>query len=78
MLHQCHSHSRPTHAPHPCPISQPHAITCAEVLWAQEEPMNMGAYLHVQPRLQRCEEVRWVGMDEWAAGCGGQLCLQRC
>ncbi|PRW57990.1 2-oxoglutarate mitochondrial-like isoform B [Chlorella sorokiniana] len=29
----------------------------AEVLWAQEEPMNMGAYLHVQPRLQRCMEA---------------------
>jgi len=29
----------------------------AEVLWAQEEPMNMGAYLHVQPRIQRCIEA---------------------
>lgn len=29
----------------------------ADVLWAQEEPMNMGAYLHVQPRLQRCLEA---------------------
>ena len=29
----------------------------AEVVWAQEEPMNMGAYLHVQPRIQRCLEV---------------------
>jgi 2-oxoglutarate dehydrogenase E1 component len=29
----------------------------AEVLWAQEEPMNMGAYLHVQPRLQKCLEA---------------------
>jgi 2-oxoglutarate dehydrogenase E1 component len=29
----------------------------AEVLWCQEEPMNMGAYLHVQPRLQRCMEA---------------------
>jgi len=29
----------------------------AEVLWAQEEPKNMGAYLHVQPRLQRCMEA---------------------
>lgn len=33
----------------------------ASVVWAQEEPMNMGAYLHVQPRLQRCMEA--VGMD---------------
>ena len=24
----------------------------------QEEPKNMGAYLHIQPRLQRCMEVR--------------------
>ncbi|KAL4441839.1 hypothetical protein ABPG77_003755 [Micractinium sp. CCAP 211/92] len=29
----------------------------AEVVWTQEEPMNMGAYLHVQPRLQRCMEA---------------------
>ena len=34
----------------------------AEVLWAQEEPLNMGAYLHVQPRLQRCIEA--VGREE--------------
>ncbi|KAL6785511.1 OGD1 [Auxenochlorella protothecoides x Auxenochlorella symbiontica] len=31
----------------------------AEVLWAQEEPKNMGAYLHVQPRLQTC--IQGVG-----------------
>ena len=29
----------------------------AELVWAQEEPMNMGAYLHVQPRLQKCMEA---------------------
>jgi 2-oxoglutarate dehydrogenase E1 component len=29
----------------------------AEVMWTQEEPKNMGAYLHVQPRLKRCLEV---------------------
>lgn len=23
-------------------------------MWAQEEPMNMGAYLHCQPRLESC------------------------
>lgn len=34
----------------------------AEVLWAQEEPMNMGAYLHVQPRLQKCMEA--VGREQ--------------
>lgn len=28
----------------------------AEIVWAQEEPMNMGAYLHVQPRIQKCME----------------------
>lgn len=28
----------------------------AEVVWAQEEPKNMGAYLHVQPRIQTCIE----------------------
>lgn len=26
----------------------------AEFMWVQEEPMNMGAYLHVQPRLDTC------------------------
>lgn len=26
----------------------------AEVVWCQEEPMNMGAYFHVTPRLQTC------------------------
>ncbi|KAF8071292.1 ogdh [Scenedesmus sp. PABB004] len=26
----------------------------AELLWCQEEPMNMGAYYHVQPRLESC------------------------
>lgn len=29
----------------------------AEIMWAQEEPMNMGAYLHIQPRLMRCMEA---------------------
>eukprot|EP00798_Chlamydomonas_sp_ICE-L_P027387 gene27387-4689_t len=26
----------------------------AEVVWCQEEPMNMGAYFHIQPRLISC------------------------
>ena len=26
----------------------------AEFMWAQEEPMNMGAYSHVCPRLETC------------------------
>lgn len=26
----------------------------AEIVWCQEEPMNMGAYLHVQPRFHSC------------------------
>lgn len=26
----------------------------AEFVWCQEEPMNMGAYFHVQPRLVSC------------------------
>lgn len=26
----------------------------ADLVWCQEEPLNMGAYLHVQPRLQAC------------------------
>lgn len=26
----------------------------AEPLWCQEEPMNMGAYFHVQPRMESC------------------------
>jgi 2-oxoglutarate dehydrogenase complex dehydrogenase (E1) component-like enzyme len=29
----------------------------AEVVWCQEEPMNMGAYAHIQPRLLKCIEV---------------------
>lgn len=29
----------------------------ADVVWVQEEPMNMGGYLHIQPRLQRCMEA---------------------
>ena len=29
----------------------------AEIVWCQEEPMNMGAYAHVQPRLLKCLEV---------------------
>ena len=26
----------------------------AEFMWAQEEPMNMGAYAHICPRLETC------------------------
>lgn len=26
----------------------------AEFMWAQEEPMNMGAYTHICPRLETC------------------------
>lgn len=26
----------------------------AEVVWCQEEPMNMGAYFHIQPRMESC------------------------
>ncbi len=26
----------------------------AEIVWCQEEPMNMGAYMHVQPRIDTC------------------------
>ena len=26
----------------------------AEFMWCQEEPMNMGAYTHVCPRLETC------------------------
>ncbi|GMH36333.1 hypothetical protein BSKO_04201 [Bryopsis sp. KO-2023] len=33
----------------------------AEVLWCQEEPMNMGAYFHVQPRMHSC--MRHEGHD---------------
>lgn len=35
--------------------------------------MNMGAYLHVQPRLQRCMEVRWVAdlWIDWVPECAG-------
>ena len=41
----------------------------AEPLWCQEEPLNMGAYLHVQPRFQRCLEVRgWGGVGGWVGG----------
>ncbi|KAG1677756.1 hypothetical protein FOA52_001068 [Chlamydomonas sp. UWO 241] len=42
----------------------PHDLVCrelrrypnADVVWCQEEPMNMGAYHHVQPRLVTCLE----------------------
>ena len=40
-----------------CGVSPSPPPSTAEVVWAQEEPMNMGAYLHVQPRLQRSMEV---------------------
>lgn len=29
----------------------------AEVMWAQEEPLNQGAYLHVAPRLKTCMQA---------------------
>ena len=29
----------------------------AEIVWCQVEPMNMGAYAHIQPRLLKCIEV---------------------
>lgn len=39
----------------------------AEVLWCQEEPMNMGGYTHVVPRFDTClraehrpSDGRWV------------------
>lgn len=38
----------------------------AEFMWAQEEPKNMGAYSHIQPRLQRCLEVGG-GWATWPA-----------
>lgn len=31
-----------------------HRYPNAEVVWCQEEPMNMGAYYHVQPRMESC------------------------
>ncbi|BDA47181.1 2-oxoglutarate dehydrogenase, mitochondrial [Coccomyxa sp. Obi] len=42
----------------------------AEVMWAQEEPMNMGAYFHVAPRLKTCmsEEGHTVPMQLAYAG----------
>ncbi len=35
----------------------------AEVMWCQEEPMNMGAYQHAAPRIETCmrHEGREVG-----------------
>lgn len=36
--------------------------------------MNMGAYLHVQPRLQRCMEVRAGWGPSRAAGCAALCC----
>ena len=51
----------------------------AQLLWCQEEPMNMGAYMHVQPRFDTClrEEGkpmmgRCVGAVGAVAGCGGK------
>lgn len=43
----------------------------AEVFWAQEEPMNMGAYFHVQPRLISC--MRAEGRDEGQAAADGRI-----
>lgn len=37
----------------------------AEVVWAQEEPENQGAWTHLRPRLEDC--MREVGMDERVA-----------
>jgi 2-oxoglutarate dehydrogenase E1 component len=34
----------------------------ADIMWAQEEPKNMGGYLHVQPRLHTCMQA--VGRSE--------------
>jgi 2-oxoglutarate dehydrogenase E1 component len=27
---------------------------CVQIMWAQEEPMNMGAYWHCQMRIETC------------------------
>ncbi len=58
----------------------------AQLLWCQEEPMNMGAYLHVQTRFDTClvEEGKpmmgwWVTRDTGAGACrvGAGLCGAR-
>ena len=30
------------------------ALIDVQIMWCQEEPMNMGAYSHCQPRLETC------------------------
>jgi len=59
----------------------------AEVVWAQEEPQNMGAFMHVLPRLQtalaaegRPTAVRYAGRPpsaSTATGFGGQHALEQ-
>ena len=78
-----HTHCPPTHTLHypTAPTAPPlHCPPCtAEVVWTQEEPMNMGAYLHVQPRLQRCMEVRGrlVGGRGRRGGALGRVWMRR-
>ncbi|MED6199163.1 hypothetical protein PIB30_073301 [Stylosanthes scabra] len=52
----------------------------AEVVWCQEEPMNMGAYYYMLPRLWTCmkklgrgsmEDIKYVGRDPSAATATG-------
>lgn len=45
----------------------------AEVLWSQEEPMNMGAYFHVQPRLVGCMRAEGRGEGRLGAAGGGRV-----
>ncbi len=42
----------------------------AQFVWCQEEPMNMGAYTHVQPRFDTClrhEGKPMLGRCVWGA-----------
>ena len=52
----------------------------AEIVWCQEEPMNMGAYYYVLPRLWTCmksldrgnmEDIKYVGRAPSAATATG-------
>jgi 2-oxoglutarate dehydrogenase E1 component len=50
-------------------------VNASEIVWAQEEPMNMGAWTFVAPRLRRAlgasADVRYVGRPERASPAEG-------
>lgn len=58
----------------------PNVISDAEIVWCQEEPMNMGAYSYVAPRLCTAmkavdrgtvDDIKYVGRSPSAATATG-------